>query len=112
MTIQEVTKQPLAVEDIDLVAHANEEGSHQGMRLTAAEPVREYILTRWDATVRTQREDRNGLVGLPHPFTVPCAKGSYQELYYWDTYWIVKALLRSQDFSTARGIIDFIELID
>ena len=32
MTIQEVTKQPLAVEDIDLVAHANEEGSQVRMR--------------------------------------------------------------------------------
>ena len=29
-----------------------------------------------------------------------------KEVYYWDTYWIVKALLRSNDIPTARGIIE------
>ena len=29
-----------------------------------------------------------------------------QEIYYWDTYWIVKSFLRSGSFSTARGVID------
>ena len=29
-----------------------------------------------------------------------------QEIYYWDTYWIVKSFLRAGSFSTARGVID------
>ena len=79
----------------------------------AAEPVREYILARWDATVRTQREDRDGIVGLPHPFTVPCAKGSYQELYYWDTYFTGVGLLASGRKELALGnLTNFIHLVE
>jgi alpha,alpha-trehalase len=41
--------------------------------------------------------DTNGnadIVGLPHPYTSPCIKEGFQQLFYWDTYFINQGLLR------------------
>ena len=35
-----------------------------------------------------------------------CFSGRFREFYYWDTYWIVKALLRCGMAQTVRGIIE------
>ncbi|XP_002005540.3 trehalase [Drosophila mojavensis] len=44
------------------------------------------------------------LIYVPNPFIVP--SGRFIEFYYWDTYWIVRGLLYSGMFQTARGMID------
>lgn len=49
---------------------------------------------RWKKLCRRTRpvlQDRSSLIPVPHPFIVP--GGSFQEYYYWDTYWIVKILI-------------------
>lgn len=48
--------------------------------------------------------DRHSLVSLPNGFIVP--GGRFQEIYYWDSYWIIKGLLISEMKDTARGMID------
>ena len=40
---------------------------------------------------------------LPHSFVIP--GGRFREIYYWDTYWIVRALVLSEMFATTRGIL-------
>jgi len=87
--------------------------THTGQAMPAAASVREYISARWNETVRHLRDDGNGLVGLPRPYTVPCAKGSYQELYYWDTYFTCVGLLASGRKELALGNLEnFIHMVE
>jgi len=48
---------------------------------------------------------------LSHGFVMP--GGRFKEIYYWDTYWIVRGLLISQMNTTVKGILlNFIEQLD
>lgn len=57
--------------------------------------VKAFILKNWDKTVRTNTENEGDLIGLPKPYTVPCIEGTFQEMYYWDTYFTNIGLLLS-----------------
>ena len=46
---------------------------------------------------------QHSLLPLSHPFIVP--GGRFREAYYWDSYWIVQALLLCEMRDTARGMI-------
>ncbi|XP_050540083.1 trehalase-like isoform X2 [Daktulosphaira vitifoliae] len=48
--------------------------------------------------------DRYSLIWVPNGFIIP--GGRFKELYYWDTYWIVKGLLLCDMRQTAKGVID------
>ena len=48
--------------------------------------VRDFIRTSWDASVQYNPVDSQTLIGLPRPYTVPSVSQTFQELYYWDTY--------------------------
>lgn len=79
----------------------------------AVERVREFIRTSWDATVRYNPTDSLTLLGLPHPYTVPCAGETFQELYYWDTYFTNEGLLRDGRLDLARNNVDdLLHLVD
>lgn len=54
-------------------------------------------------SVRTNPSNYS-LVYVPNPYIVP--GGRFNELYYWDTYFIVRGLLHSGMVQTARGMID------
>lgn len=45
------------------------------------------------ATVRRNTENSGTLIGLPKPYNVPCVGGSFQEMYYWDTYFLNRGLI-------------------
>lgn len=48
---------------------------------------------------------------MPNPFVI--AGGRFLEFYYWDSFWIVKGLLVSEMYDTARGILEnFLSVID
>lgn len=68
--------------------------------------VREFIRTSWDAAVRFNPADDGTLIGLPCPYTVPCVDGTFQELYYWDTYFTNEGLVRDGRTDLARGNVD------
>eukprot|EP00055_Hartaetosiga_balthica_P002097 m.2767 g.2767 ORF g.2767 m.2767 type:complete len:646 (+) comp1930_c0_seq1:102-2039(+) len=54
---------------------------------------------------------QNSLIYLPHPYIVP--GGRFREVYYWDTFWIIKGLLQSGLDGVVRGIIyNYFHLID
>ncbi len=61
-----------------------------------SEAVLDYIESHWDDVTKEIREDREEgmrtLYGLPYPFTIP-AVGTFEELYYWDTYFTNPGLL-------------------
>ena len=75
--------------------------------------VQRYIQENMDRTLRQNVKDDGTLIGLPHPYTVPCAGGMFNELYYWDTYFTNKALLvLGQAEQAANNTKDILYLID
>ncbi|WP_052361785.1 trehalase family glycosidase [Geminisphaera colitermitum] len=62
-----------------------------------AAAVRDFIQANWNATLRSHTQDEGTLLGLPHPYTVPCRRAMFQELYYWDTYFTAFGLVGSPD---------------
>ena len=72
-----------------------------------------YIARNWSSTVRSAPEDQGTLIGLPRPFSTPSTSGVFQELYYWDTYFINVGLLASgQTEQAANNIENMFYLID
>lgn len=56
-------------------------------------PAREFVTASWSATVRYHPESIGDLIGLPHPYTVPTMSRTFQEMYYWDTYFTNEGLV-------------------
>ena len=54
-------------------------------------------------TIRDSQE-RFTLLYLPNPFIVP--GGRFREIYYWDSFWIIRGLLVCRMTETARGMIE------
>lgn len=75
---------------------------------------RAYIKEYWTHLVRYHPKDDESLIGLPKPFLVPSyAEGhefDYNELYYWDSYFMVQGLLgssqRDEHKELVMGILD------
>lgn len=44
-------------------------------------------------TVRFSPEDTGTLIGLPYRYTVPSMNDSFQEMYYWDTFFTGEGLI-------------------
>jgi hypothetical protein len=57
--------------------------------------VEDYISSHWHETVRSCVLDEGTLLGLPFPYTVPCCKGAFQEIYYWDTCFTCLGLIQN-----------------
>lgn len=57
--------------------------------------LKEYIFEGWEKTIRFNPEDNGTLIGLPNPYTVPSENERFQEMYYWDTYFINRGLILS-----------------
>ncbi|XP_059608546.1 trehalase isoform X2 [Phlebotomus argentipes] len=50
------------------------------------------------------------IIHVNNPVIVP--GGRFREFYYWDSYWIIKGLLYSEMFSTAKGMLqNFLDII-
>lgn len=50
-----------------------------------------------------QHQELYSLLYVPHPFIIP--GGRFREFYYWDSFWILKGLLFSEMYDTAKGVI-------
>lgn len=51
------------------------------------------------------------IIPVPNPLIVP--GGRFLEFYYWDSYWIIRGLLVTEMYSTARGMLEnFLSIID
>merc|ERR1712212_1343285 len=79
--------------------------THQGLIKLA----KEIHLIWWDLLKHVwpevkQNPFRTSMIYIPNVFVIP--GGRFKEIYYWDTYWVVKALLRSGSYPVARGIIE------
>lgn len=58
-----------------------------------------------------EHPELTSIIYVPNPFII--AGGRFLEIYYWDSYWIVRGLLVTEMYETARGIIEnFLSVID
>lgn len=71
---------------------------------------RTYIAEYWKKLERYHPNDDKTLVGLPYPYLVPVAKNSgpfsFDELYYWDSYFMVQGLLDDKNIDMVKGIAE------
>ncbi len=65
-----------------------------------------FIREHWDDTVRHSPDDHGNHIGLPLPFTVPCRRDGFQDLYYWDTFYANEGLLAQGRVDLARDNAD------
>lgn len=71
---------------------------------------REYIRGYWKKLERFHPKDDKTLVGLPYPYLVPTAETdgpfSFNELYYWDSYFMVQGMLDDEHAEFVKGILE------
>ena len=73
-------------------------------------PALDYIAAYWSLLLRRKSQDEGTLVGLPHPYLVPAhdelAPFNFNELYYWDSYFMVQSMLSQECRQFVAGILD------
>jgi alpha,alpha-trehalase len=71
---------------------------------------RKYIANYWPKLARFGPEDKDDLIGLPRPYLVPSQETggefNFEELYYWDSYFMVQGLLDEQHKEFVMGILE------
>src|SRR3982751_6185986 len=72
---------------------------------------REYIEKYWENVKRFHPKDDESLLGLPKPYLVPSydehAAFDYDELYYWDSFFMVQGMLGSgENPELVQGILE------
>ena len=65
-----------------------------------------HIRSSFPRTVREQTADDGDIIGLPKPYSSPCANGTFDNLYVWDTYFINLGLLRLGMLEQAKNNTD------
>jgi len=70
------------------------------------ERLRQYIDENIEKTTRLNTEDTERRIGLPYVYTVPCADGGFQDLYYWDTYFTNVGLIEKGRVDLAKSNVD------
>ncbi|MGH7142329.1 MAG: trehalase family glycosidase [Candidatus Saccharimonadales bacterium] len=72
-------------------------------------PARQYVKDYWPNLLRFHPHDDESLLGLPEPYFVPSydktAQFDYNELYYWDSYFMVQGLYDTQHKEQVEGVL-------
>ncbi len=71
---------------------------------------RDYIRQFWVRLERFHPKDDESLLGLPKPYLVPSydehASFDYDELYYWDSFFMVQGMLDAEHEALTKGILE------
>ena len=85
-------------------------GTHFELQQSDVKPALDYINAYWHKLERFHPKDDESLVGLPKPFLVPSYEAGhefdYNELYYWDSYFMVQGMLDEEHKDLVLGILD------
>lgn len=83
--------------------------SHNILTAEDVKPAREYIAGYWPKLTRFHPKDDENLIGLPYPYLVPSFEEGhefdYNELYYWDSYFMVQGMLDAAHKDLVLGIL-------
>ncbi len=71
---------------------------------------RRYISIYWDKLKRYHPKDDETLIGLPNPYLVPAYEEGhsfdFNEMYYWDSYFMTLGMMNAEHKELVMGIID------
>ncbi len=71
---------------------------------------RDYIHGFWEKLIRFHPEDDQTLLGLPKPYLVPSYEEGHEfdfnELYYWDSYFMVQGMLDEDHKELVMGVLE------
>jgi alpha,alpha-trehalase len=71
---------------------------------------RKYIADYWKKVERYHPKDDESLLGLPKPYLVPSYRAKtgfdYNELYYWDSYFMIQGMLDDEHQELVTGILE------
>lgn len=71
---------------------------------------RHYIQAYWSRLTRYNPKDGDSLIGLPKPYLVPSFSEDnsfdFDEMYYWDSYFIIQGLLDVKHQALVMGILE------
>jgi alpha,alpha-trehalase len=80
------------------------------IRADDAQAARDYIAAYWHRLERYHPKDDETLVGLPKPYLVPAYEEGHEhdfnELYYWDSYFMVQGMLDGQHKELVMGVLE------
>lgn len=83
---------------------------HDGLTPDDVHAARAYIKEYWTRLERYHPKDDESLLGLPRPYLVPSyteiAGFDYDELYYWDSYFMVQGMLDHDHKELVMGILE------
>lgn len=69
-----------------------------------------YVEQTWSDLTKSNREDNGTLIGLPFDYIVPSVNRTenfvFEEMYYWDSYFIARGLLATEKNELAEGILE------
>ncbi len=80
--------------------------------LTASDvaEARKYIEQYWPKLTRFHPKDDESLLGMPRPYLVPAFEEGHEfdfnELYYWDSYFMVQGMLDKEHKELVMGILE------
>jgi alpha,alpha-trehalase len=86
--------------------------SHLGPQFTPLQtaPAIGYIDSYWKRLERFHPKDEGTLVGVPRPYFVPSVTNdsgfAFEELYYWDTYFMARGIIGTSKEHLVKGMAD------
>lgn len=76
---------------------------------------REYIADYWQALERYHPKDEDSLLAVPNKYLVPASEKGHEfdfnELYYWDSYFMTQGLLDEEHKELVVGILENLEAL-
>ncbi len=83
---------------------------HINLDADNVQPARKYIAAYWPKLTRYHPKDDDSLIGLPNPYLVPAHEEDHEfdfnELYYWDSYFMIQGMLDPKHKELVMGILD------
>ncbi len=76
---------------------------------------RKYIAEHWKGMERFHPNDDESLLGLPNPYLVPSYQAKtgfdYNEMYYWDSYFMIQGMLDTEHEALVTGMLENLEAL-
>jgi alpha,alpha-trehalase len=88
-------------------------GKSHALNVDDVKPARAYINAYWKKLERNNPKDEGSLVGLPNTYLVPASEEGHEfdfnEMYYWDSYFMVQGMLDEEHKELVMGILENME---
>lgn len=84
--------------------------THKSLKAHDVQGSRQYINQHWKKLERKHPRDNETLISLPNPYIAPAYEKEhpfdFNEMYYWDSYFIIQGLLSEKNKKLVLGMLD------